>query len=253
MNTEKYRILITNDDGYASEGIKLLHDTAKVFSDDVTIIAPADEQSGKSQALTLSNIIRLNNIKDKEYTISGTPADCVMVALRKIMFDKKPTLILSGVNRGQNLGDDLNYSGTVGSAMEGAMHNIKSIAFSQVFNIHNPGIYSFAPAKKNIEAVIDRLLNTKYNNNIVMNVNFPDISESNLDISYTFQGKRDAPAHLLEERTDPRGNTYYWVGFKRGEGGTLEGSDLKAIHDGKISITPVQPNRTDYNILSKIS
>jgi len=252
MIDKKYRILITNDDGYASEGIKVLHEAAKKFSDDVTIIAPAGEQSGKSQALTLSNIIRLNKIKNKEYTISGTPTDCVMVALRKIMFDVKPMLILSGINRGQNLGDDLNYSGTVGAAMEGAMHNIKSIAFSQVFNIHNPGIYSFESAKKNVETVIDKLLNTEYNNNILMNVNFPDIPESNLETTYTFQGKRDIPAHLLEERNDPRGNTYYWVGFKRAEGGAVEGSDLKAVYDGKISITPVQSNRTDYNLLNKL-
>ena len=127
------KILITNDDGINAPGIKLLNKVAREFSDDITIIAPEREQSGRSQAMSLSDIIRLRQLDENVYSISGTPTDCVMLAIKQLMKDDKPDLILSGVNRGQNLADDINYSGTIGAAMEGAIHNIKSIAFSQVF------------------------------------------------------------------------------------------------------------------------
>ena len=113
-----------------------------------TIIAPEREQSGRSQAMSLSDIIRLRQHEEKVYSISGTPTDCVMLAIKQLMKDDKPNLILSGVNRGQNLADDINYSGTIGAAMEGAIHGIKSIAFSQVFNIHNEGKDAFDASKK---------------------------------------------------------------------------------------------------------
>ena len=142
------KILITNDDGINAPGIKLLNKVAREFSDDITIIAPEREQSGRSQAMSLSDIIRLRQHEEKVYSISGTPTDCVMLAIKQLMKNDKPNLILSGVNRGQNLADDINYSGTIGAAMEGAIHGIKSIAFSQVFNIHNEGKDAFDASKK---------------------------------------------------------------------------------------------------------
>ena len=152
------KILITNDDGINAPGIKLLNKVAREFSDDITIIAPEREQSGRSQAMSLSDIIRLRQHEEKVYSISGTPTDCVMLAIKQLMKDDKPNLILSGVNRGQNLADDINYSGTIGAAMEGAIHGIKSIAFSQVFNIHNEGKDAFDASKKNLPAILKKLI-----------------------------------------------------------------------------------------------
>ena len=152
------KILITNDDGINAPGIKLLNKVAREFSDDITIIAPEREQSGRSQAMSLSDIIRLRQHEEKVYSISGTPTDCVMLAIKQLMKDDKPNLILSGVNRGQNLADDINYSGTIGAAMEGAIHGIKSIAFSQVFNIHNEGKDAFDASKKNLSTILKKLI-----------------------------------------------------------------------------------------------
>ena len=247
------KILITNDDGINAPGIKLLNRVAREFSDDITIIAPEREQSGRSQAMSLSDIIRLRQHEEKVYSISGTPTDCVMLAIKQLMKDDKPNLILSGVNRGQNLADDINYSGTIGAAMEGAIHGIKSIAFSQVFNIHNEGKDAFDASKKNLSTILKKLIAIDYSNNVVLNVNFPDVFESNLSHEFTYQGKRDVPAHTMEERIDPRGQKYYWIGFKRAKGGIKANTDLAAIYNGNISITPVSANRTDVNTLGKLS
>ena len=172
-----------------------------------------------------------------------------MLAIKQLMKDNKPDLILSGVNRGQNLADDINYSGTIGAAMEGAIHNIKSIAFSQVFNIHNKGLDAFQATKKNLDRTLDFVLDLDYPDNIVLNINFPDIVEDNLSHRFTRQGKRDIPAHTMEERIDPRGQKYYWIGFKRAEGGMHDGTDLDCIQKGFISITPIGPDRTAYSFL----
>lgn len=243
------KILITNDDGINAPGIELLINAAKRISNDITIIAPEREQSGRSQAMSLSDIIRLREIDVNIFSISGTPTDCVMLAIKQLMKDNKPDLILSGVNRGQNLADDINYSGTIGAAMEGAIHNIKSIAFSQVFNIHNKGLDAFQATKKNLDRTLDFVLDLDYPDNIVLNINFPDIFEDSLSHRFTRQGKRDIPAHTMEERTDPRGQKYYWIGFKRAEGGMHDGTDLDCIQKGFISITPIGPDRTDYSFL----
>tara|TARA_B110000438_G_scaffold302353_1_gene359779 strand:+ start:319 stop:1107 length:789 start_codon:yes stop_codon:yes gene_type:complete len=245
------KILITNDDGINAPGIKLLNKVAREFSNDITIIAPEREQSGRSQAMSLSDIIRLRQLDENVYSISGTPTDCVMLAIKQLMKDDKPDLILSGVNRGQNLADDINYSGTIGAAMEGAIHNIKSIAFSQVFNIHNEGKNAFDASEKNLSRMLNKLIELDYSNNVVLNVNFPDVFEKDLPSYFTCQGKRDVPAHIMEERIDPRGQKYYWIGFKRAMGGVEPGTDLACIYDGKISITPVSANRTDMEFIEK--
>ncbi len=249
----KKKILITNDDGINAPGIELLINAAKKISNDITIIAPEREQSGRSQAMSLSDIIRLREIDKNIFSISGTPTDCVMLAIKQLMKDDKPDLILSGVNRGQNLADDVNYSGTIGAAMEGAIHNIKSIAFSQVFNMHNKGSDAFQATRENLDRTLDFTLNLDYPNNIVLNINFPDKFSDELEYRFTRQGKRDVPAHTMEQRIDPRGQKYYWIGFKRAEGGMLNGTDLDCIHNGHISITPIGPDRTEYSFLkSKI-
>ena len=245
------KILITNDDGINAKGIKLLLSVAKKISSDITIIAPEREQSGRSHAMSLSDIIRLRKLDENIYSITGTPTDCVMLAIKQLMKNSKPDLILSGVNRGQNLADDINYSGTIGAAMEGAIHNIRSIAFSQVFNIHNEGQDAFNSANKNLYRILKNLINLEYNNNIVLNVNFPDIFKPNIPYEFTNQGKRDVPAHIMEERTDPRGSKYYWIGFKRAQGGVVDGTDLDCIYRGLISITPIGANRTENNFLNK--
>ncbi len=237
------RILISNDDGIGAKGLAVLERVARQFTDDVWVVAPETEQSGAGHSLTLNSPLRLRKLDEKRWAVSGTPTDCVMMAVNKIMKDNLPTLILSGINRGGNLAEDVTYSGTVSVAMEGTLAGIPSIAMSQC--IRPDQSVKWATAEHFAPDVIKSLIAQDWPNDVLMNVNFPAFPEQDVQgICTTEQGRREMIGNNLEERTDPRGFKYYWFGLGREVGLPGHQQDIKAVREKWISVTPLHLNLT---------
>jgi 5'-nucleotidase len=244
------RILVSNDDGIDAPGIKLLTKVAKSLCRDVWVVAPEQEQSGASHSLTLHRPLRIRKAGPRRYAVDGTPTDCVLLAVNSILRDKRPTLMLSGVNAGANLGEDVSYSGTVAAAMEATMLDVPAIAFSQYFTDRNA--IPWATAAAYAPEVIRRLTALSWPRNTLMNVNFPDVEpDAVAGIVATAQGRRKLGDNL-SERIDPRGRAYYWIGPMRDEAPTREGSDLRAVVEGKVSLTPVHLDMTHAAALATL-
>jgi 5'-nucleotidase len=246
------RILITNDDGIHAAGIAVLERIALSLAPDVSIclVAPETDQSGVSHSLSLNDPLRLRKIDDTHYAVKGTPTDCVILGVRHVMKTHPPDLILSGVNRGQNIAEDVTYSGTLAAAMEGTILGIPSIALSQSYmhgGDHNGGHdVRFAIAEHFGAKVINQILRIGIEPNIVMNVNFPSCSIADVKgMVATVQGVRGANLLRVDERNDGRGNPYFWVGFERPKFDLHEGTDLHALSQNQISITPLKLDLTD--------
>jgi len=248
------RILLTNDDGIHAPGLDVLEAIARQFSDDIWIIAPAEEQSGAGHSLTLGRPVRLRQHGERRFAVSGTPTDAVMMALRKIM-PGKPDVILSGVNRGANLGDDVTYSGTVSAAIEGALAGIPSIALSQVYEKEGMGdAVPFGAAEAWGAKVIGPLLDAPFAPRTVINVNFPAIeAEAVQGIRVVRQGFHDYARGSVVEGTDPRGYQYFWFGLHGIEHTPGHATDLEAIQDGYISVTPLQLDLTHEASLAALA
>jgi 5'-nucleotidase len=248
------RILLTNDDGVAAPGLKVLEALARKFSDDVWIVAPADENSGAGHSLTLSKPVRVREHGPKHYSVAGTPTDSVMMAVGVIMKDHKPDLILSGINRGANLGDDVTYSGTVSAAMEGTLAGIRSIALSQVYSKEGMGdTVPFAAAEEWGERVIAPLLTMNFAPRTLVNINFPALEPSEVKgIRSVRQGFHDYGRGSIVKGTDPRGYDYYWFGLHGIEQTPGHDSDLEAIEEGFISVTPLQLDLTHHQSLAML-
>jgi len=245
------RILLTNDDGYHAPGLAVLEEIARKFSDDITIVAPAEEQSGKGRSLTLSEPVRVRRFAEKRYAISGTPTDAVMFALADVMKDSPPDLILSGVNRGANLGEDVFYSGTIGAAMEGALAGKRAIALSQRYGNEAPGAdVSFDAALAWGERVTRPLLDFDWAPRTLININFPPIPANEVKgVRVVNQGLRDYGRLKLIQRTDPRGFPYYWMGLGRVPHMPVADTDLEAIELGYVTVTPLQMDLTHHESL----
>jgi 5'-nucleotidase len=248
------RILLTNDDGVNAPGLKILEAIARKFTDDLWIVAPAEEQSGAGHSLTLSRPVRIRRHGEKHYSVSGTPTDSVMLAVGVIMADHKPDLILSGVNRGANLGDDVTYSGTVSAAMEGALAGIRSIALSQVYSREGMGdSVPFEAATEWGEKVLRPLLDQDIPTRTLININFPALPADEVKgIKVVRQGFHDYSRGSIVKGTDPRGYDYYWFGLHGIEQTPGHDTDLEVVSDGFISVTPLQVDLTDHNRLSKM-
>ncbi len=248
------RILLTNDDGVAAPGLRVLEALARKFSDDVWIVAPADENSGAGHSLTLSKPVRVREHGPKHYSVAGTPTDSVMMAVGVIMKDYKPDLILSGINRGANLGDDVTYSGTVSAAMEGTLAGIRSIALSQVYSKEGMGdSVPFAAAEAWGERVIAPLLTMDFAPRTLMNINFPALEPSEVKgIRSVRQGFHDYGRGSIVKGTDPRGYDYYWFGLHGIEHTAGHDTDLEAIEAGFISVTPLQLDLTHHQSLAML-
>jgi 5'-nucleotidase len=247
------RILVTNDDGIHAEGLVVLENIAKSLSPDVWVVAPEDEQSGKSHSLTLADPIRLRRIDDRHVAVSGTPADCVIMAVRKIM-PGMPDLVLSGVNRGQNVADDVTYSGTIAAAMEGTSIGLKSFAFSQVYGYHQEGDMQWRVAMEHGPALVRKLYAADLGPGVLLNINFPDCRPEDVrGVQVTRQGKRDQNMLLVDERVDMRGNRYYWLGFRRENSKPAEGTDLHAVYNKWISVTPLHMNLTQLDAVDALN
>lgn len=240
------RILITNDDGIHAPGLTALEAIAASLSDDVWVFAPEAEQSGASHSLTLSKPMRLRQISPQRFAVDGTPTDCVMMAVNHVL-DGMPDLVLSGINRGQNMAEDVTYSGTIAGAMEGTTLGIRSIALSQAFNIHSRGATNYTPATRHGPVLLRRLLDSGWPPEVLLNINFPDLPDAmDLDTEITRQGRRHENLTVIDERRDPRGVPYYWFGFKRETGTPADGTDLCAVYGGRISVTPLHLDLTNH-------
>jgi 5'-nucleotidase len=248
------RILLTNDDGVNATGLRVLETIARTLSDDVTIVAPMEEMSGAGHSLTLTRPLRLRRISERRYAVSGTPTDAVMMAVAEIMKDAKPDLILSGVNRGANLGEDVTYSGTVSAAMEGALAGIRSIALSQVYARDGMGdTVPFGAAEAWGERVLRPLIASEWAPGTLMNINFPAVTADAVrGVKVAMQGIRDYGRLKIVKRSDPRGFPYYWFGLGGAVETPLHNTDLEAVADGFVSVTPLHLDLTHGASLARL-
>jgi 5'-nucleotidase len=248
------RILITNDDGVHAEGLEVLKKIALALSDDVWTVAPETNQSGTSHSMTLHTPLRLRSVDDRTYAVAGTPTDCVLMAVRHVLKDSPPALVLSGVNHGSNLADDIGYSGTVAAAMEGTVLGIPSIALSLMMGFEEGGRRALWDTPvQHAPALIKKLIAMPMRPGTLLNVNFPDVPPDEIaGIAVTRQGVRDAALLNIDSRTDPWGTPYFWFGFERRKSTLVVGTDLAAIADRKISVTPLSLDLTDSSALSML-
>ena len=248
------RILLTNDDGIHASGLRVLEGIARQFSDDIWICAPSEEQSGAGHSLSLSRPVRLRRHDERRFSVTGTPTDSVMLGLMKAM-DSPPDLILSGVNRGANLGDDVTYSGTVSAAIEGTLAGIRSIALSQVYAKEGMAdAVPFAAAETWGARVIAPLLDAPFAERTLVNINFPPIpAEAVKGIRVVRQGFHDYARGSVVEGKDPRGFPYYWFGLHGIEHTPGHNTDLEAIADGYVSVTPLMLDLTHESSLAALS
>ena len=240
------RILVTNDDGIHAPGLALMEKVAGELSDDVWVAAPETDQSGVSHSLSLSDPLRLRAISERRFAVKGTPTDCVILATRHIMVDRRPDLVLSGVNCGQNVAEDVTYSGTIAAAMEGTILGLPSIALSQAYGRSGRANIRWDCAEHHAAATLRRILDQGVPPGIVVNVNFPDCEPGDVaGLAVTAQGKRDKELLDIHERKDGRGNPYFWIGFARGRHEPGHGTDLRALAENRISVTPLRLDLTD--------
>lgn len=242
------RILVTNDDGIEAEGMRVLEAIAHELTDDVWVSAPEYEQSGASRKLSLTEPIRVREVGPKRFAVTGTPSDASFLGLHDLVEGKRPDLVLSGVNRGQNLAEDVTVSGTIAAAFQATQLGVPAIALSQAFKgwtEHDQA--PFETAAHHAPALIRRLMAAGWGKGVTLNVNFPPCAPDEVEgVAITRHGQRDQWHMHADKRTDLRGRTYYWLGYK----GTLSnpdpGDDLHAMYNNHISVTPLELSLTDH-------
>ncbi|HVZ04268.1 5'/3'-nucleotidase SurE [Hyphomicrobium sp.] len=241
------RILITNDDGINAKGLEILKAIALGISSDVWTVAPETNQSGTSHSMTLHTPLRLRTLDDRTHAVAGTPTDCVIMAVRHILKHQPPDLILSGINHGSNLAEDITYSGTVAAAMEGAVLGIRSIALSLMMGFEDGERRALWDTPlAHAPQLIKTLIAQKWNPNTLINVNFPDTPpEAVKGVAVATQGFRDQALLNIDSRADPWGTPYFWFGFERRKSTLVPGTDLAAIAESKIAVTPLTLDLTD--------
>jgi 5'-nucleotidase len=249
------RILLTNDDGIDAPGLEVLHGIAKQLSDDIWISAPETNKSGAGHSLSLNEPLRMRQVSERSFAVRGTPTDSVIMGVRHILKDiGKPDLILSGVNKGGNLAEDVTYSGTVAGAFEGTVIGIRSIALSQAFGTESRDALHWETAAAHGADIVKKLLAFDWPAGVLMNVNFPDKAPADVKgIVATRQGKRDLDMLSVDARQDPWTTPYYWLSFERRRSVTTEGTDLWAIYNGYISVTALNMNLTDTAMNQKVA
>jgi 5'-nucleotidase len=247
------RILITNDDGIEAPGLDALQKIASDLSDDVWVVAPETDQSGAAHSLTLHEPLRLRKLSERVFAVKGTPTDCVIMGVRHILAEKTPDLVLSGVNRGANMADDVTYSGTIAGAIEGTLLGIPSIALSLAVNYDDPGrIYWETPMALGAD-LVRKLMDAGWPRDVLMNINFPDREPGQVQgVAVTEQGRRDQDFLRIVDRMDTRGNPYYWLGFRQRTFISEQGTDIWAVKSGAISVTPLYLNLTHLETCRKL-
>ena len=250
MNLKNARVLISNDDGIGAPGLKTLERAIKPLVKEVWVVGPETEQSATSHSLTLRRPLRIRKISKQRYGVDGTPTDSVLLGISEVMTECRPDIVLTGINKGGNLGEDVIYSGTVAAAMEGALLGVRSIAFSQVYS--DTRTVHWATAEHWLPVVIKQLWKIDLPSNVFLNVNFPPVNPNAVTgIEITRQGRRKIGGDLTPG-TDPRGAKYYWIGPQRVEDRIAKGTDLEAVLRGAISITPLSTDLTHNASLKKL-
>lgn len=244
------RILVTNDDGYDAPGIAVLTRIARTFTDDVWVVAPETNQSGTGHSLTLLRPLRLRQVEERRFAVDGTPTDCVLLAVNEVLKDRHPTLLLSGVNNGYNLGEDVRYSGTISAAMEGMVLGIPSIAMSQF--VPPDGNAPWETAEAHAPDLIRRLCAGGWPQDTVISVNFPPCAADQVTgVQATAQGRHKTGDEIVRG-TDPRGRPYFWIGAMLKTRDAEPGTDMAAVRDNRISVTPVALDATDRAALGEL-
>jgi 5'-nucleotidase len=238
------RILVTNDDGVRSEGIHALADALRSLGE-VTIVAPNAESSAIGHALTLRRPLRLETIAERVYAVDGTPSDCVNIAITSVL-RSKPDLVVSGINKGWNLGDDVTYSGTVSGAFEAALLGAPGIAISLQ---NTGGKFDFSESARGARVVAQSVLERGIPSRTFLNINVPKGPTKGFKV--TVQARRN---HItkVDERIDPRGQRYFWIEEGQNEWEPHDRSDFQAVRDGYISVTPLQPDLTAYSVIPAV-
>ncbi len=250
FNLKKARILLSNDDGIDAPGLKILETITRTLSDDVWVVAPLTEQSATGHSLTLRRPLRILKQGKNKFAVDGTPTDCVLLAVNQIMKEWKPDLVLSGINQGRNVGEDMTYSGTIAAAMEATLFGIPAIALSQ--NMNNVDFRErrgkvtrkYATAIAYAAQVIRKVTQVSWPRDVLMNVNFPAASKTPVaGIEVTREGRGKVGDEIIENK-DPRGNSYYWIGAQQAASDHPKGTDLHAVENGFVSVTPVSLDMT---------
>jgi len=248
------RILLTNDDGVRAEGMQVLRRIAAELSDDVWVVAPDSEQSAASRGVSLHNPVMCRKLEDRVYAVTGTPTDSVIVALKDVLADHQPDLVLSGVNRGQNLAEDVTFSGTIAGALQGMQMGIPSIALSLARGFQGARSLPWETAEAHGPKLISDLLAQGWPEKTILSVNFPDTPVDGVKgVQVTRQGHRDFQMTGVDKRAHPRGGNYFWLTYGAGKSNPPAGTDLRAIYDGYISITPLHVDLTHDATLDKLS
>ncbi|MGY6710264.1 MAG: 5'/3'-nucleotidase SurE [Rhizobiaceae bacterium] len=247
------RILLTNDDGIHAEGLEVLERIARTISDDVWVVAPETDQSGFAHSLSLSEPLRMRKLDDRHYALRGTPTDCVIMGVRRLL-PEPPDLILSGVNSGSNIADDVTYSGTIAGAMEGTLLGVRSIALSQAYTVTEEGrTVRWDTAEKIGTEIIGKLVGLDLPAGVFLNVNFPAVAPDEVKgTRVANQGKR-LHGLWIEERKDGRGFPYYWLRFGREAPEVRAGTDMAALRDGFVSVTPLHLDLTANEVMDPIA
>ena len=246
------RILITNDDGIHAEGLSVLERIAAKLSDDVWVVAPETDQSGLAHSLTLNDPLRLRKIDDRRFALRGTPTDCVIMAITHVM-PERPDLVLSGVNSGQNIADDITYSGTVAGAMEGTLLGVRSIALSQAYNFaDNRRIVPWEVTETHAPALLDKLIAMDMPDGTFMNVNFPNCRPDEVKGTRVATQGKLLHGLFMEERQDGRGFPYFWMRFGRSPIEADDNSDIAALREDCIAVTPLKLDLTAHELMASV-
>jgi len=250
MTKRPLRILLANDDGIHAPGLEALIKIAKHLTNDIWVVAPDQDHSGAGHSLTLKNPLRIRQVTRRKFAVNGTPTDCIVLALKHLMMDGLPDLILSGVNRGENLAEDVTYSGTVAAAMEGTLLGVPSIALSQCYASGHP--VKWATALDHAPILIEKVFQSGIPRDVLININFPDVMSTSVKgIEVVRQGKRTPFASVIK-RVDPRESAYYWLGAIPEMTTQDKDTDMMAIQNHFISVTPLHLDLTHYETLKKL-
>jgi len=250
IDLRKARVLISNDDGIDAPGLKTLEKAVRAIAKDVWVVAPETEQSAAAHAITLRRPLRIRKVSKQRFAVDGTPTDCVLLAINEIMSEHLPDIVLSGINRGGNLGDDVTYSGTIAAVIEGTILGVPGVAFSQHFEDGKP--VPWATAEHWIPKVLKKLAGVSIPHNTLINVNFPDVAAKDVTgIHVTRQGARKL-GDQIQHGSDPRAQSYYWIGQQWREEKFRKGTDLSTVYSGGISVTPLSIDLTDTRTMKTL-